>query len=430
MEGLRNSVGFLRTPDLRDSIHPQTLSASPRRVDKDRYLNAGLEARFLTDYAIGDARHTLSTGVRGFIGDTWRGQNGRGTTGSAFDLDVSGLFPVSLDFRTINAAFFAENIFRIGRDFLIVPGLRWENLSNRVGGRMGVIGGQSVSALTETRTRSLLLSGVGLEYHVAATELYANASQAYRPVLFAELTGNATTDVIDPALRDARGWNADIGWRGRVKDWLFFDMSLFHMAYRGRVGVLAQQRTDGSIYNLRTNVGDSRSRGVELLVEWSPFKLLKTNSLKGNLTLFLSTALVDARYREMRIVSRTQAGLEVKSLQGRRVENAPDAIHRAGVTYMRGRFSATLQYSYTGMSYSDAGNTAQPISTGVTGPIPAYDVFDLSGSFRCNELVSLRAGINNLLNERYFTRRAGGYPGPGILPAEPINGFVTVGVRL
>jgi Fe(3+) dicitrate transport protein len=82
------------------------------------------------------------------------------------------------------------------------------------------------------------------------------------------------------------------------------------------------------------------------------------------------------------------------------------------------------------MSYSDAGNTQQPISTGVTGPIPAYDVFDLSGSFRCNERVSLRAGINNLLNERYFTRRAGGYPGPGILPAEPINGFVTVGVRL
>ena len=430
MEGLRNSVGFLRTPDLRDSIHPLTLSASPRRVDKDRYLNAGLEARFLTDYSIGEARHTLSTGVRGFIGDTWRGQNGRGTTGSGFDLTVSGAFPVSLDFLTLNTAFFAENIFRIGRDFLIVPGVRWENLSNRVGGRMGVVGGQEVPALTETRTRSILLSGVGLEYHVAATELYANASQAYRPVLFAELTGNATTDVIDPALRDARGWNADIGWRGRVKDWLFFDMSLFHMAYRGRVGVLAQQRTDGSFYNLRTNVGDSRSRGVELLVEWSPFKLLKTNSLKGNLTLFLSTAFVDARYGDLRIVSRTQAGLEVKSLQGRRVEHAPSAIHRAGVTYARGRLSATLQYSHTGMSYSDAGNTAQPISTGVTGPIPAYDLFDLSGSFRCNERVSLRAGINNLLNERYFTRRAGGYPGPGILPAEPINGFVTVGVRL
>jgi Fe(3+) dicitrate transport protein len=215
-----------------------------------------------------------------------------------------------------------------------------------------------------------------------------------------------------------------------VKGWLFFDMSLFHMAYRGRVGVLAQQRPDGSFYNLRTNVGDSRSRGVEMLVEFSPFKLIKTPALKGNLTFFLSTAFVDARYVDMRTVSRTQSGLEVKSLHGRRVENAPRAIHRAGATYARGRFSATLQYSYTGMSYSDAGNTQQPISTGVTGPIPAYDVFDLSGSFRCNERVSLRAGINNLLNERYFTRRAGGYPGPGILPAEPINGFVTVGVRL
>lgn len=125
LEGLRNSTGFLRTPDIRDSIHPQTLSPAPRRVDKDRYLNAGLEARFLTDYSIGDVKHTFSAGVRGFIGDTWRRQNGRGNTGSSFDLSVLGLHPVSLNFLTLNAAVFAENIFRIGHNLLVVPGVRW-----------------------------------------------------------------------------------------------------------------------------------------------------------------------------------------------------------------------------------------------------------------------------------------------------------------
>lgn len=430
MEGLRNSVGFLRTPDLRDSIHPLTLTASARRVDMDRYLNAGMEARFLTDYTVGQSRHTLSTGVRGYIGDTWRGQNGRGSTGSDFDLAVSAPFPVSLDFRTLNAAVFAENIFRIGRDLLIVPGIRWENLSNRVGGRVGLASGHETPALTETRTRRILLAGVGAEYHVAATEVYANLAQAYRPVLFSELTGGATTDVIDPSLRDAKGWNADLGWRGRVKDWLFFDMSLFHMAYLDRVGMLLRQRPDGSQYNLRTNVGDSRSRGVELLVEFSPVKVWMPAHTKGNLTVYLSSTLLDARYGEMRVTHRTSAGTEERSLKGKRVENAPSAIHRAGVTYLRGRLTATLQYSHTGMSYSDAANTSQPLRTGVTGPIPAYDLVDLSAGWKLNDRMTLRAGVNNLFDTKYFTRRAGGYPGPGILPAEPRNGFVTAALKL
>jgi Fe(3+) dicitrate transport protein len=37
--------------------------------------------------------------------------------------------------------------------------------------------------------------------------------------------------------------------------------------------------------------------------------------------------------------------------------------------------------------------------------------------------------VNNLSDERYFTRRAGGYPGPGILPADGRNVYFSVGVK-
>jgi len=47
-----------------------------------------------------------------------------------------------------------------------------------------------------------------------------------------------------------------------------------------------------------------------------------------------------------------------------------------------------------------------------------------------NSSFFIRAGINNLLNEKYFTRRSGGYPGPGIMSAEPRNFFLTVGLKL
>jgi len=44
--------------------------------------------------------------------------------------------------------------------------------------------------------------------------------------------------------------------------------------------------------------------------------------------------------------------------------------------------------------------------------------------------LSLKTGVNNLSNEHYFTRRAGGYPGPGLLPADGRTFFATVGFVL
>jgi Fe(3+) dicitrate transport protein len=45
-------------------------------------------------------------------------------------------------------------------------------------------------------------------------------------------------------------------------------------------------------------------------------------------------------------------------------------------------------------------------------------------------MLQLKAGINNVLDERYFTRRAGGYPGPGALPADGRSLFISIGAKL
>jgi Fe(3+) dicitrate transport protein len=44
--------------------------------------------------------------------------------------------------------------------------------------------------------------------------------------------------------------------------------------------------------------------------------------------------------------------------------------------------------------------------------------------------IILEGGVNNLLDARYFTRRAEGYPGPGILPSDGRSAYLTFGVRL
>lgn len=430
MGGDRNSIGFMAPPTVGDTIQATTLQYGNRRVDIDQYRNQGIEARILHSYTIGKATHSFSTGLRIYRGNTFRFQNGRGDTGIDFNLSTESSYPTDLDFRTINTAFFAENVFRLGKKLLLIPGFRIENIRNVADGRVNLVGAVEQKVANQNKTRRFILPGIGAEYHIGNTEIYANCSQAYRPVLFSDLTANPITDEIDQNLKDARGYNIDLGYRGRIKDYLFFDVSGFWLQYNNRVGLIAQQRIDGSFYNLRTNVGNSVSRGAEILVELSLLKALSTDKRYGNLTLFSSLAFIDARYNNLRVISRQGNSLITSNLKNKQVENAPRQILRNGITYSKTKWKATLQHSYVSSAFSDANNTSTTVATGINGLIPSYQLVDISGSFDFNASLFIRAGINNLLNEKYFTRRAGGYPGPGLMTAEPRNLFLTIGVKL
>ncbi len=430
MAGDRNSIGFMQAPNVADTINAATLRYNNRRVDIDQYRNFGIEARYITDYQIGKMRNTLSAGIRYFRGRTDRFQNGRGDTGSDYNLNILDPFPTDLNFITNNTAFFAENMFRIGDKLVIIPGVRVENIQNEADGRVGLSGNTEVKINNQNKTRRFVLPGVGAEYHIGQTEIYANYSQAYRPVLFSDLTGNPTTDVIDQNLKDAKGYNIDLGYRGRIKEYLFFDVSGYLLQYNNRIGLIAQQRLDGSFYNLRTNVGNSSSKGVEALVEFSPFKAWGVKPVFGNLTVFASLAFINAQYDNLRVITRQGNTLVESNLKNKRVENAPERIYRTGVTYNRKQLTVTAQYSYVSEAYSDANNTITPTANGVNGLIPSYDLVDISGTYKFTEKFFVKSGINNLLGKKYFTRRAGGYPGPGLMAAEPRNFFLTVGVKL
>ena len=63
------------------------------------------------------------------------------------------------------------------------------------------------------------------------------------------------------------------------------------------------------------------------------------------------------------------------------------------------------------------------------GQIPSYEISDLSMSYKLRN-IKFEAGVNNLFDETYFTRRATGYPGPGIIPSPPRNSYVTLEIKL
>ena len=131
---------------------------------------------------------------------------------------------------------------------------------------------------------------------------------------------------------------------------------------------------------------------------------------------------MNASYTDARYISSQQSGFNDKL-----VELVPMSILRSGLTYKYKGFSTTVQGSYTAEQFADASNSKFSTNA-ITGIIPAYTICDFSAQYTY-KFLNVSAGVNNFLNEIYFTRRAEGYPGPGILPSDPRNFYVTLQLK-
>ena len=405
----RNEDGGAAALDEKD---PLTGEYVHREVESEDMNNATTEVRLTHDYNIGKMKNTLGGGIRYTYGWFKKQSGGEGTTGSDFDLSITGEYEKDIDFTTTNLAPFLENIFQVNDQLSITPGFRFEYLKSTSDGYKETDEGRLNT--NEDRKRYMPLFGLGLQYKTTAyTNAYANISQAYRPISYSELTPIGVTSKIDQNLKDAKGFNADLGYRGTVKNYLNFDIGLFYIAYDNRIGTVLVNPGSSNQYTLRTNVANSVHKGLESYVEFNLLKYLNSHSKKG-LDIFNSLALINAEYTS-------------GEFKGNRVETAAKYINRIGVTYYDNRLSATFEMSNNGDAYGDATN-AKISSDPVAGYIPAYTVLDASFTYRLKSF-SLKAGMNNIADKKYFTLRADEYPGPGIIPSIGRNFYVGVSTK-
>lgn len=417
--GNRNSVGVLTPIQLPDSINPITGTYHPRVVAIDQYRNLSFESKVLVKYAFAGQVNTLLTGIRLFAGQTRRWGNGKGSTESDYQLSIAGAFPQDLLFTSSNAAWFAENIIPITNRLLLIPGVRAEWIRTQAQGRQSFsASGNEVLIQEMQRDRYVVLAGMGAEYHFSPnSELYLGWAQSYRPIQFSNLQAAPITDIVDPALKDATGYNFDIGYRGKLRPWLQLDASLFYLQYANRIGIISQPGTNN---RLITNLGNSVSKGIEAMVDWNLSQWLHPGT-RQEWSWFASYSFTDARYSQ-------EHG--DKKIAGNRVENAPQHILRTGTSFSIHPVTFSLQFSYVDAAYSDANNTLVPGINAQAGLIPSYRLIDITTQVHISKSCTLQVGINNLLAERYFTRRASGYPGPGVIPAVGRNGFITASIKL
>lgn len=417
--GSRDALGLVG--DINRLDDPDT----PRDLIHDDYRNLGTELRYLRRDSTGRIGHIWLVGTRLYQGRTRKAQ-GYASTGADADMrftNPDALEGSDYDFPGRNVAFFAEDVIGIGERWRLVPGARFEWIDTRAEGYYRRTLGSTVlpGLVHETRSnpRHFLLLGLGVSYRMGSWgELYGNFSQNYRGITFTDMRVVRVNQQIDPDLQDERGYNVDLGWRGRMGNWLRWDLSGFMLRYDDRIGQVQWADAYYNIIRYTTNVGASTAYGGEFFVEGDVLRLLRRTSAPATLSVFASIGLLDARY--------TRSAFP--GVEGKFVEFSPPITARAGITYRCKRTSCTLQGAYTEEQYTEASN-ATFTPNAVNGLIPAYHVFDASAKQRVGKHFELRAGVNNALDHIYFTRRAASYPGPGIIPAERRVVYVTVAFR-
>jgi len=396
----------------------------PRDLLADKYRNYGSELRLLHQYRLFKGQtSSLLSGVRVYKGLTYRDQ-GDADAGSGADFVFNPKEPdaSSYKFPGTNIAAFSENIFQITDRWSITPGVRFEYISTKSDGYyyqiMRFVPNVKVPEQKENN-RSFVLFGIGTSYQFkSGIELYANISQNYRSINFNDLRVLNDNAKVDSLLKDETGFTADGGVRGKLNDWLYFDASVFLLRYNDRIGSIYTKDQDNLVYRLRTNVADSRNIGFESMVEADLLKLLSEGRSQHRLSVYTNFAFIDARY----------INTEETAIKDKLVEYVPPVLIRTGVSFGNKRYNITYQYSYVGKQYSDATN-AEFTPTAVDGVVPAYQVMDLSLSYQW-KCFGIFGSINNLANSKYFTRRADGYPGPGIIPSDRRGYYLTLQVKI
>ena len=425
----RNSLGFIK----------EIIRGDPgleRNLIAGNFQNIGNETRLVHLYEPLKNPWAFVVGVRVYKGFNHTRQ-GNGNDGSGPDFyfsensvntDFSSIVETDYNFPSYNLSLFGEHIFNLNNKLSITPGFRYEYISTSAFGTSreinadlagNILFDRVISSADRIQKRDFIIFGLGLNYKISIeTELYSNFSQNYRSINFSDMQIKNPNFKIDNQLKDERGYNADIGFRGNIEDKLYFDGSIYTLFYNNRIGTRLE--VDSMLFKLfqyRTNISQSRTIGFEMMIESDWLKIIPVSS-KSSFRTFINFSYNKADY----------INSNVTAFQNKKVELVPPIVIKTGFTFSKNDFSISYQYSFTDAHFSDATNAVQ-VSNSAIGLIPSYSTMDLSTKYKYNK-IQIEAGLNNLTNEIYFTRRATGYPGPGIIPSPSRNFYLGIQIRL
>ncbi len=418
--GDRSSVQFIGGYDKPDVLVPATGTFAPRQVDIDLFRSFTSEARLLHTWKLGGMDQAFAAGFRAIGNELRRQQLGLGSAGFDYDLGITGEWGRDVRFRTHNYALFAENLVYLTPRLRISPGIRIEQGLTRMRGSVRNVPEDRVPA---DLPHQFVLLGVSGKWEIRpGVEVFGGWSQAYRPVILGEAMPTNALERVDPGLKNSFGSNSELGLDASLfQNRLRVTATAFMLDYRRRVGLQAMEDDLGQTYFLRTNIGDSRTLGVELYAEY-----LVLSAREAALSVFTATAWMHGRYVSGEVLFNGQN----VDITGNVLEHAPTLNSRNGVQASWKRLSASVLLHIVTRTYSDPVNTETPTTNGARGLVPGYALTDVQAGYRFSPRVQVRAALNNAFDQFFFTKRPTIYPGPGVWPSEGRNFTVTLSYRL
>lgn len=398
------------------------------------FVNWGAEARYLKRYSIRENRSAFLIGAK-YYQSRNTGIQGPGSAGSDANFKLADTeFPYYADqsdytFPNLNLSVFGENIFKITSNFSITPGFRFEKIRTQAEGSFRKINLDLAGNVilddeqfeNNIKDRDFVLLGVGLSYKPQnQIEFYGNISQNYRSVTFNDIRTVSPSQVIDSNISDEKGFTSDIGIRGQLGNKLTFDASIYGLYYNDKIGEYETRNPNGSaaVVRYRSNIGTAVTYGFETMFDWSLSKTFFQDNDNFIWNAFSNIALTDSQYLKS----------DAPNIEGNKVEFVPLFNIKTGTGIGYKNFMTSLQFTYVSSQFTEANNSKTDVNDntyGIFGEIPAYYVADFSASYKWKKW-KLEAGVTNFTNNSYFTRRATGYPGPGIIPSDNRTFYTTL----
>jgi len=441
LDASRKSVGYRGNPvNLNEnpitSIDEQDADGnyiSPRDLIIGEFNNYGAEMKFLKHYDISTKKSVFLIGTKYYKSDN-SSMQGAGSIAADADFRLNDNlyadYPNQSNFRfpNLNLSAFAENIFYLSDRLSLIPGVRLEYIKTEsIGVYNQVVFDNAGNAIANNRfsddkvlSRKFALMGLGFSYkHNVALQLVANLSQNYRSVTFNDIRVVSPTFIVDPDISDERGYTADVGLKGRLDKVLSYDVTLYSVLYNDRIGIILDDRAN----RVRKNIGKAIIAGTESLVNINLSRWLSPVDRNYNINLFTNVAYTYSQYLDS----------DENNVVGKKVEFIPTINIKTGINCSYKTVQLSYQFSYLSRQYTDVQNSESAIAgdnrSGIIGTIPSYAISDLSLTVDLGS-IQIGSGINNLWNRSYFTRRATGYPGPGIIPSDPVTYYMTLSYRL
>ena len=336
------------------------------------YRVLGIEPRYTQRFAFGAVTNDVTVGYR-YIRE-------RGSDNS-YNVAIASGTPsptVTFENATDAHAVYVDDKIAVGA-WRITPGVRFERISSS---RLATASGQTF----DVRNNKALPS-VNVAYLLTpALTLFTNYNTSFGPVQNLQLNSQTANNPLQPEV--AKTFELGGRWKS---DSISAELTAFRLKFDNQI----LQVPSFTPLTFR-NIGATKHEGIESAIDYT---FDKSGALAG--------LNVYANYTYTRALQ--QSGTDA----GRDVPFYSRNTDTIGARYQLGNWAFNLSSTHQSRQFSDTANTVVESDDAASGQIPGFRLWNAQFSWKMAALkgVDIDVGVNNLTDERYYTRNIDGNAG-------------------